>query len=341
MNLCVVTHQIDEYLKNYHVLVCSLRNSRIKAKKIAIMEMFNSLFPLKGIFISNGPLGDVKGLFSFFILKEYKIELKKYLKQIGYCDKFYMLDFENPEYKNTSEINSVNGFFWKKKKFSIQLFYEQSDEIYKNQSPHNRKFLIIGKDRCVKEVFGYRGDGSERGRRGLPVEDARCLVNLATPSILKTLIDPFAGGGGIVYQAKYIKEEIDVISIDIDPTLEPGLTFYGAKHYVSNSCTIQLGNTQIDAIVTEVPFSNEATTDIIMTLKNISKYLNNNGKVIIMSSIQQAEKIKYCINELGLFPIMSYQLNRKGTDVVIMTYTKSQVYYEMEKEILNVVKYIY
>jgi len=82
----VTAQNIDKYLKKYFVLVCSLRNSRIKAKKIAIMEALCCLYPLQGIFIVNGPLGDVKGLISFFILKEYKDLLPNYLKNLGYCN---------------------------------------------------------------------------------------------------------------------------------------------------------------------------------------------------------------------------------------------------------------
>ena len=53
------------------------------------------------------------------------------------------------------------------------------------------------------------------------MEDARCLINLALPSKIRTMVDPFAGAGGIVYQAKYMDKNIEVFSVDTDKTLEP------------------------------------------------------------------------------------------------------------------------
>ena len=337
----VTAQNIDKYLKKYFVLVCSLRNSRIKAKKIAIMEALCCLYPLQGIFIVNGPLGDVKGLISFFILKEYKDLLPNYLKNLGYCNKFYILDFDNPEFESTCEIRNNNSLIWKKRKFSIQHFYEQSEEVYIQQSPHNRHFRIIGHDNVVRDIYGYRGDGSDKGRRALPVEDARCLVNLALPSKIKTMIDPFAGAGGIVYQAKYIDKNIEVFSIDVDKVLEPGLTLYGSNHYVGNSAEIDFDTHIFDAIITEVPFTLDALDDICNTLVNFDKYLSQSGRVVIMLSKHQLDAIEKCIKELNWYIVMSCLVNRKGTEVVIMVCVKSHKIYKQVEQLIEVIKYIY
>ena len=337
----VTVQDVDDYLEKYFVLVCSLRNPRKKAKKLAIVEVLCCLLPLKASFIVNGPLGDVKGLISFFVLKEYKDLLPSYLKNLGYCNRFYELDFENPELESTSDIHSINTLIWKKRKFSIQPFYKQSEEVYIKQSPHNRHFRIIGYDNEVKDVYGYRGDGSEKGRRALPVEDARCLVNLALPSKINTMIDPFAGGGGIIYQAKYINENIEVFSIDIDKSIEPGLVLYGSKHYVANSADINLDTHVFDAVITEVPFTPDALDDICNTLKNFDSYLSPHGRVVIMLSKQQVEVIKKCIKELNWYTVLSSLVNRRGMPVVVKVCVKSPKIYEQAKEIIKVIKGIY
>ena len=61
--------------------------------------------------------------------------------------------------------------------YSISNLFFQDKQIYKKHSADNRKF-IIRQNNKDKVVYGYRGDGSEMGRRALPVEDARCMVNL-------------------------------------------------------------------------------------------------------------------------------------------------------------------
>lgn len=343
MKKCVrVTAQnIDEYLEKYFVLVCSIRNSRIKAKKLAIIEVLCCLYPLQGIFIINGPLGDVKGLISFFILKEHKERLPSYLKNLGYCNKFYVLDFDNPELESTCDIHSKNPLIWKKRKFSIRPFYKQSQKVYKQQSPHNRHFRIVGSDNVIRDVYGYRGDGSEKGRRALPVEDARCLVNLALPSKVKTMIDPFAGAGGIVYQAKYINKNIEVFSVDIDKSLEPGLVLYGSNHYIGNSAEINLDTHIFDALITEVPFTLDALDDICNTLINFDRHLSQSGRVVIMLSKNQLDVVKKCIKKLNWHIIMSYLVNRKGTAVVVMVCAKSYELYKQVTSIMEVINYIY
>ncbi len=95
----VSKNSILQYREDYDVLVCSLRSSRIKAKQLAILELFLVLSQIGCLFIINGPLGDIKGIISFFINKKKRNLLHSLLKNVGYCDKFYILDFDNPRCK--------------------------------------------------------------------------------------------------------------------------------------------------------------------------------------------------------------------------------------------------
>lgn len=64
MNYVVATNQnITQFLKTHDLLICRLRPSRSKSKHLAILEMSIILSSFGGIFIFNGPLGDVGGVF--------------------------------------------------------------------------------------------------------------------------------------------------------------------------------------------------------------------------------------------------------------------------------------
>lgn len=318
----VSKNSILQYREDYDVLVCSLRSSRIKAKQLAILELFLVLSQIGCLFIINGPLGDIKGIISFFINKKKRNLLHSLLKNVGYCDKFYILDFDNPDANSTPELVSVNKLMWKGIPFSVHKYYEQDRAIYKKHSSHNRDFFIYGNDGLIKKVKGYRGDGSDTGRRALPVEDSRLMVNLCVPYKAKTLMDPFAGSGGILHEARYIAPHLTLISADIDPVLEPGLKKYADKHYAMDASDVILEDTVIDAIVTEVPFSPAATDSVIKVFEHLSKCLSYNGRIVFMCQVEQYEELKLCMKDLQLCPLIEKPVNRKGTDVVISAWYK-------------------
>ncbi|MGG4340421.1 TRM11 family SAM-dependent methyltransferase [Paenibacillus lautus] len=332
---------IDEYLADNVVIVFRLRKSRIKAKQLGIIEAYFALSSVGGLFIPNGPLGDVKGIFSFFVPIKYLNELPSVLSGIGYCNQFYLLDFRCESSENNSDLVSINELIWKRKRFSINNFFFQELTLYEQHSPNNRQFKILNHNNEVKVVNGYRGDGTETGRRALPVEDARCLVNLAEPYTSNILLDPFAGGGGVVFQAKFIKESMEVYSVDVDPILAPGLQSYGSKHYVANSSVIEFEKELFDSIVTEVPFSPNATGEVIKSIGNLSSSLKECGNLVLMCSAEQSEKIEQFVNDLGFYRYVFERINRKGTDVVIMAWFKSFERFKNNQDFLDVVKTIY
>lgn len=332
---------IDDYIARYTLIVFALRNSRIKAKQLAIIEAYFSLVKVGGIFISNGPLGDVKGVFSFFVPTKHLKEVHHILQGIGYCNRFYILDFHSEQSENLSDIASINELVWKGKRFSIDTFLIQDASLYESQSPNNRKFIILDHNNEEKIVHGYRGDGTETGRRALPVEDARCLVNLSSPYTAEVVLDPFAGGGGIVFQAKYINDKLDVYSIDVDPIVGPGLELYGSKHTVGDARHIQFAGHTFDAIITEVPFASSATDVVIQAIENLKMFLKADGDIVMMSSVEQSVPIDQFVRSIGFHNYVYEQINRKGTDVVIMAWSKSFEKVDHIQDLLDVVSKIY
>jgi len=331
---------IDDYLYEYEVVLCKIRNSRIKAKQIAILEMIFLQFDNDILFIKNGPLGDIKGIISFLCPKNNLTSFTERLKYSGYCYTFYLLDFENFTNKNVIGLDSVNPMIWKGKKFSATMLFKQDQKVYTEQSSHNRDFKIVSKNE-VKKVQGYRGDGSDMGKRALPVEDARCMVNLSQPWKNKKMIDPFAGAGGIVFQFKYIVSSGIMTSIDIDPVLKPGLESYGSTHFVMNAADASFPENSFDSIITEVPFSDNASTEIVNGLKKINTFLSKDGVYVIMCKKEQTEFIQKTMEELKNFLLFSHEVDRKGVDVEIQIWYKDNVLLEEMKEFISVLKDIF
>jgi len=342
----VTKNNIDNLLSQYNVIACKLRNSRIKVKQTAVLEIIFSQYENNILFILNGPLGDIKGVISFFCPKTKLESFKEKLPGIGYCDKFFLLDFnveacvsEEPR-KNQSDLNSINPLVWKGKKFSIDYFYIQDSKLYEEQSPHNREFKISGSDGGEKTVSGYRGDGSETGRRSLPVEDARCMVNLSLPWKNKRIIDPFAGAGGIIFAFKFITESF-ITSIDIDPVLKPGLEFLSDRHYVMDAKDASFPENSFDSIITEVPFSYNVVNDIIIALSKIIKSLSDDGILVIMCKINQKQRIYESLINSEIYLLFNQMINRKGIDVEISVWCKDKEFITGMERFIFLLRKIY
>jgi len=337
----VTKSDINGYLDKHYVIACRIRNSRIKAKQAAILETIFAQFDNEILAIVNGPLGDIKGIITFFCPKKNLLLFRERLYGFGYCCKFYLLDFENEACNNPTDLKSINPQVWKGRHFSIEDFFCQDNKIYEEQSPHKREFKIIGHNGITKTVFGYRGDGSEFGRRSLPVEDARCMVNLSIPHKNKRTLDPFAGAGSIAFQFKYIVSGGNVTSIDIDPVLKPGLEFYGAVHYVMNAAAASFPANSFDSVITETPFSENAIDDIVSVLKKTASFISQDGILVIMCDKKQAGKIFDTASLNNNFLLFNHDIDRKGTDIVLSVWCKNKGFYNDMENTLAALKKIF
>jgi len=320
---------VSDYVNQYDVLVCQVRPSRIKAKQWAAMEISSVLAKLDPIFITNTPIGDIQGLIAFFVPKGKDITLRDLLNHVGYCNKFYKLNFNVKQRQiPTDNLKSINPYTWKGLPFIPIDFFTIDEETFEAHSVMNRVFAVYQQDFTVKYIKGYRGDGSETGRRALPLEDARLMANLALPLKIKRLLDPFAGGGGIIHAAKCVNEDLHLISADVDRTVEPGLKLYATQHHTCDARELKLDE-PIDAIVTEVPFSMAYTDIIIEAICYLAKYLTSDGRLILMCHRDQFLLISTALT--GLFPVYYRELDRKGTPITISYWTKDKAFYEATK----------
>jgi hypothetical protein len=336
----VTKSDIDDYLYKYDIIVCKIKNSRLKAKQIAILEMIFAQIDNEILMIKNGPLGDIKGIISFFCPKEKMDSFKDRLFGIGYCYRFYLLDFDGETKKIPAGLIINNPLIWKGRKFSILEFYSQNSKIYEEQSPHKREFKT-GHDGEVKTITGYRGNGSELGRRALPVEDARCMVNLSIPQKNKKPLDPFAGAGGIIYQFKYIVPDGTMTSIDIDPILKPGLETYGSAHYVMNVVDASFPKNSFDSVITETPFSEKAVDDIIAAFNKINTWLSDDGVLVIMCEKNQCSSIYNSLAEMNLYLLFNHEIDRKGMEVEISIWWKNKNLLDAIEDFILTLKKIY
>jgi len=311
-------NNIGSFIEDNIVLICKMRPSRIKCKQLAVIEIMSLLNSFAPLFITNGPLGDVKGCITISLSKTkfIKERVVNLLCHSGYTFCFYCADFDNPELKSDSGIVSINPFVWKGKKFSVTKLYEEPDETFREQAPDKRVFKLVCDDGVIRRIKGYRGDGSEMGRRALPVEDCRLLTNIVVREDTKTFLDPFCGSGGIIFQAHMRNCIEQLYSVDIAKELAPGLEEYGAKHFIGTASNFT-PDRPIDAVATEVPFSNSAIEAICEGFYNIKKYLSSDCVIVIMYAISQKIHIESKLKEMGYHISLSLPIDRKGTLVQI------------------------
>jgi tRNA G10 N-methylase Trm11 len=167
------------------------------------------------------------------------------------------------------------------------------------------------------------------------------MVNLSQPFRNKRMIDPFAGAGGIIYQFKYAVPDGTMTSVDIDPVLKPGLESYGSTHYVMNCDDASFPENSFDSVISELPFSDNAETDIIKALKNIDACISKTGVYIIMCDKNQSEFIRKTTEELKIFHVFSHEIDRKGTEVEIHILHKSGILLNEMKEFISVLKEVF
>lgn len=317
---------VKDIPEEWVLLVFYIRDSRNKAIVPAVLEALALLHSYEPMASLSGPLADQKGVFWIGIEASYLEQCVPLFQRLGYSyavDQVVPLQGDQDLNADTLTDEGQDIARWRGDYYKLQKLYQEDADYIRNRAPDKRSFLLEDSGGNIRTVKGYRGDSGALSRRGLPVEDARLLVNLTNPSITSDIdyfLDPFAGVGGIVIEA--IDSNFTVFSLDIDPKLRHGLQQFGASHIVGNAMNLPFKNASISAIATEPPYHEKVSQVVVGAFAEMYRTLKRNGRLAILASPWEADLL---LEEATRYPmelIVASPINRKGTQVVILVWKK-------------------
>jgi len=306
------------------LLIFYLRTARRKARDVAVAEALCLLQELDALAPRGGPLSEQGGLF-WIGSPTAQLELAiARLPRLGYSVAVDLLEpaSHRPDASAVSDEPSCSDrtVHWRRRPYRLVRVYEEDAAAFRESAPDQRVFLFESGDGEVRAIQGYRGDGGPLSRRGLPVCDARMLVNLTFKGAGATLLDPFAGIGGIVREA--IDGGRRVFSTDIDPALRHGLAHLGARHCVADAARLPYPEATFDAVATEPPYHREAEQAVLEALSEMARVVREKGRIAVLCAAWQAEGLRARAALAGLNAYVDAPIDRKGLDVVALAWQK-------------------
>jgi hypothetical protein len=238
--------------------------------------------------------------------------VRSLLPRLGYTDS--VTELVEPDRSRGQQVR------WKGRDYGIEVLYSEDPAQARAEAPDRRPFLVrtAAGDR---EIVGYRGDGGALSRRGLPVYDARVLVNIAAPCGAETVADPFAGIGGIIREA--IAPGRTGLSIDNDGWLALGLAAVSAgRHLLADAQALPFRAGSVGAVATEPPFDPEADPVVAAALPEIARVLRSGGRVSMLCAQRQAEFVRAAAARADLVEQHAAEIDRKGTPCSLFLWRK-------------------
>ncbi len=304
------------------LLICHLHPARRKARAAATAEALCLLHDLGATAPGGGPLAERGGLFWIALPLDRLEQATARLPRLGYARAVDLLE-PAPAFAARQPLRGRGNepadiVRWRGRPFRLARLWTEDAGALRERAPDRRVFALEQADGAVRAIRGYRGDGGPLGRRGLPVCDARLLVNLVSGAPAGPLLDPFAGIGGILLEA--VASGRRVVSCDIDPALRHGLAATGVRHCVADAGRLPFATASIAAIATEPPYDRGAERAILAALAEGARVLLPDGRLAILCAAWQAEGLRRAATALGLTPVLDAALDRKGLEVVVLAW---------------------
>lgn len=303
---------LDALPKKHALLVCTLRPARQSAKIPAILEALTLLRDFDGLALRSGPAPDTGSFFWLALPQNALDAAKALLPRLGYT--------------SAVELAVQGGSTrWHGAGYHFQPLYREDAAALREQAPDRRDFLLRNADGELVSVKGYRGDGQLFSKRGLPVYDARLLVNLAGVRAGDRLLDPFGGIGGVVLAGRVAGAS--AISTDNDPFVADGLAALADLHLQADAHRLPFAAECFDAIATEPPYDEDplnplAASAVAETLGGMVRVLKAGGRLAILAVGWQTPLLREAAATLDLQTLLESPINRKGLDVFVFVWER-------------------
>jgi hypothetical protein len=291
------------------VLVFHLRPSRHRARAAAVAEALALLHDLEPAAPAGGPLSERGGVFWVELPERHLAAATARLPRLGYTT---AVDRLVPA-AGPAEVR------WRRRSWRLVRLWEEDAAGHRELAPDRRAFLFAAGGGPVRPVRGYRGGGGPLTRRGLPVCDARLLVNLVAPAGPGWLLDPFAGVGGVALAAR--AAGWTTVTADLDAGLRHGLGAIAA-HLVADARALPLRPGSLDAAVTEPPYEPAVGPLAGQALAELHRLLRPGGAAAVLCAAWQAPGLRSTAVGLGWRVVLDCPVDRKGLAVVALAWRR-------------------
>lgn len=292
-------------------LVLHLRASRRRARQAAVAEVVALLRDGGAHSAHGGPLAEHRGIAWVSIDESAVTEVSERLQRLGYSERVELV-------RPAEEVHghALTRVRWKGRAVALVPVFDEPDAVMRRDAPDRRSFLLECGDGVVRQIHGYRGGSGAFEHRALPVEDARLLVNLVANPRGGRLLDPFAGAGAIVIEAR--RAGWSICSLDIDPTLRYGLAELADRHVVGDATALPFAKASVDAIATEPPYHESALGAVRVVVGEIARVLRPGGRAALLAATAQAPALRAAGTRAGLIAELDTTIDRKGTEVTCL-----------------------
>jgi hypothetical protein len=292
-------------------LVLHLRRSRRKARDAAVAEVAALVGHRGGRSLGGGPLSEGSGVAWLALDDTPATLIAERLRFLGYTN---AVELVRPADEVEDPDEAWPRARWKGRDVILVPVYAEPDDALRTGAPDQRSFLLECGDGVVRRIEGYRGGRGTLEHRALPVADARLLVNLVANPSRGRLLDPFAGAGGVVIQARAAGWR--TYSADADPTLRYGLAELADAHAVADAAALPFATGSVDAVATEPPYHSMALDIAVAAVPEIARVLRPGGRASVLVGADQAEAVRSAGKRAGLTSELDTPIDRRGTPVV-------------------------